>query len=158
MKPQSKVTPPHIDGHTDSSDIADMFRDKYQILFNSVPSDTSHVYDFLNEAVRRDDAGDYDITTGIIDKAISRLKSEKNDGDKGLWSNLVIHSTPEWRYLLSYVISSLFIHGHYPDELLLSTISSLPKDRYGDVCDSGKYRGISLSSCITKIIDWVILL
>ena len=26
------------------------------------------------------------------------------------------------------------------------------------VCDSGKYRGISLSSCITKIIDWVILL
>ena len=91
LKPQSKVTPPHIDGHTDSSDIADMFRDKYQILFNSVPSDTSHIYDFLNEAVRRDDAGDYDITTGIIDKAISRLKSEKNDGDKGLWSNLVIH-------------------------------------------------------------------
>ena len=158
MKPQSKVTPPHIDGHTDSSDIADMFRDKYQILFNSVPSDTSHVYDFLNEAVRRDDAGDYDITTGIIDKAISRLKSEKNDGDKGLWLNLVIHSTPEWRYLLSYVISSMFIHGHYPDELLLSTISSLPKDRYGDVCDSRKYRGISLSSCITKIIDLVILL
>ena len=52
----------------------------------------------------------------------------------------------------------MFIHGHYPDELLLSTILSLPKDRYGDVCDSRKYRGISLSSCITKIIDLVILL
>ena len=157
MKPQSTVTPPHSNGHTDS-DIANMFRDKYQILFNCAPSDTSHIYDFLNEAVKRDDAGDYDITIGIINKSISRLESETNDGDKGLWSNLVIHSTPEWIYLLSYVISSMFIHGHYPDELLLSTISSIRKVKYGDVCDRGKYRGISLSSCITKIIDWVILL
>ena len=47
----------------------------------------------------------------------------------------------EWRYLLSYVIASMFIHGHYPDELLLSTISSLPKDKYGHVCS--KHRGIS---------------
>ena len=67
---------------------------------------------------------------------------------------MAVHS-----FFISDVINAYsHIHGHYPDELLLSTISSLPKDRYGDVCDSGKYRGISLSSCITKIIDWVILL
>ena len=91
MKPQFKVTPPHTDGHTDSNNIADLFRYKYQVLFNSAPSDTSHVYDFLNEAVNRDDAGDYDITTGMIDKTISRLQSGKNDGVKGFWSNIVIH-------------------------------------------------------------------
>ena len=56
------------------------------------------------------------------------------------------------------MIESMIIHGHYAQEPLLSTLSSLPKNKLGDLCDSDNYRGIALTSCLNNVIDWVILL
>ena len=50
------------------------------------------------------------------------------------------------------------MHGHSAEEILLSTISSLPKSLIADICDSDNYRGIALTSCINKIFDWAILI
>ena len=50
------------------------------------------------------------------------------------------------------------MHGHYARELLLSTRCSLPKNKVGDVCNSENYRGIALTSCVNKVLDWVILI
>ena len=50
------------------------------------------------------------------------------------------------------------MHGHYARELLLSTLCSLPKNKVGDVCNSENYRGIALTSCVNKVLDWVILI
>ena len=60
--------------------------------------------------------------------------------------------------MLKALIESMIIHDHYAQELLLSTLSSLPKNNFGDLCDSDNYRGIALTSCLNKVIDWVILL
>ena len=48
-------------------------------------------------------------------------------------------------------------HGHWPPELLNSTIVSIPKDNRGSLGNSENYRGIALSNCICKIIDTVLL-
>ena len=51
----------------------------------------------------------------------------------------------------------MFTHGYYPRELCISTISSLPKDSLGNLCNGDNYRGIALASPINKVIDWIIL-
>ena len=47
-------------------------------------------------------------------------------------------------------------HGYNPRELLLSLIISIPKDMKSSLCDSNKYRGISLFNAICKVYDHVI--
>ncbi len=39
MDGNSKQIPPHVDGETKSKDIAQVFSEKYQKLYNSVPPD-----------------------------------------------------------------------------------------------------------------------
>ena len=59
--------------------------------------------------------------------------------------------------MLTLLINSMVIHGHWPPELLNSTIVSIPKDNRGSLSNSENYRGIALSNCICKIIDTVLL-
>ena len=153
-----KTSPPHIDGVTDRADIAQHFGNKYNSLYNSIPVDLSGIYMKVNKSVLSDPLDDYTLCLDVVNKAVSKLKTEKQDGDKGLWSNLVINAPISWKNMLKALIESMIIHDHYAQELLLSTLSSLPKNNFGDLCDSDNYRGIALTSCLNKVIDWVILL
>ena len=112
----------------------------------------------VNKSVLSDPLDDYTLCLDVVNKAVSKLKTEKQDGDKGLWSNLVINAPISWKNMLKALIGSMIIHGNYAQELLLSTLSSLPKNSLGDLCDSDNYRGIALTSRLNKVIDWVILL
>ena len=51
---------------------------------------------------------------------------------------------------------SITYHGHYPDNLLKSTIISIPKDAKPYLSNVDKYR-ISLSNSINKVFDYVII-
>ncbi len=72
-------------------------------------------------------------------------------------SNHVKHGSELLFYHTSQLITSIFIHGCTPDELLNASITSLVKDKMGNYCDSVNYRGIALSSWITKIYDIIII-
>ena len=149
---------PHIDGQRSHSDINDIFMNKYKSLYNSVPSDMNCILTCVNDNIHEDSDTDYVVDISVVEKALDKIKSDKSDGDKGLFSNLVINSPDCWKLLLSRLFSSMICHGHTPDELLVSTISSLPKSNRGDICNSDNYRGIALTSCINKVLDWVVLI
>lgn len=51
----------------------------------------------------------------------------------------------------------MVIHGHTPDDLLKSTIISIPKDYKASLTSSDNYRGISLFNSMCKLYDNVIL-
>ena len=51
----------------------------------------------------------------------------------------------------------MLLHGHYPSELLKSTIVSIPKDKTASLCKSENYRGISMFNSIHKLFDYVII-
>ncbi len=53
--------------------------------------------------------------------------------------------------------TAMTFHGYNAEQLLLGTIVSLPKDLRGNICDSSNYRGICLSSCINKMLEWIMI-
>ena len=154
-KPRSKVIPPHIDGSTDNKDICQIFADKYEMLYNSLPSDCNHVQSKAQSYIEFSEPCHFHLDHVI--KAINKLKPQKGDGDHGLTSDMVIKSSELWKELLAKVITAIFTHGYYPEELCKSTIFSIPKNPFGNICDADNFRGIALSSPINKVIDWIIL-
>ena len=52
---------------------------------------------------------------------------DKSDGDKGLYYNLVINAPSCWKICLTRLLEIMITHCHTADDILLSTIASLPK-------------------------------
>lgn len=157
---QGRHDPPNIDGVRDNKEIAELFKSKYEELFNSNPSmkknlDTIEV--FIEENIGNSDFVDLIVTEEQVVKAVHMLKHGKADGDKGVMSDHVINGPRRLFTLLSLLLSTARRHGHMPDEMLLATISSIPKDKCGDICSSENYRGIALSSCLSKLNDIIIM-
>ena len=60
--------------------------------------------------------------------------------------------------MLCLLFNAMLIHGYKADDLLKSSIISIPKDRTASLTTSDNYRGISLFNAICKLLDNVILL
>ena len=54
------------------------------------------------------------------------------------------------------MFNSMLTHGYTPDDLLLSTIISIPKDNRGSMSSSDNYRGISMSNSLCKLFDYIL--
>ena len=79
------------------------------------------------------------------------------DGMKGTVSDLFIHATHRFYVIFNALLNSMLIHGHSPDEFILSVLVSIPKDTRGNLLTSDNYRGIALCSALSKVVDYVIL-
>ena len=86
-----------------------------------------------------------------VKSACKRLKPRKHDGHKEIWSNMIMYSPDIIYTILAKCFTGMLLHGHYPTDLLLSSMISLPKDFKKDMTISDHYRGICLSSAIRKI-------
>ena len=100
----------------------------------------------------------HDISVDDVVNGISHLKHGKNDGNIGQCSDHVIYGTDTLHKYISYLFSSMLCHGYSPDNFVVSTIVSIPKNKHKSLNDSENYRGIALSSILGKIFDWIILL
>ena len=100
---------------------------------------------------------DHVINVEQVFDAIHKLKKEKSDGSKGLWSNHLIYAPHIFRVHIALLLTSMHVHGYTPDDMLNGTIISLPKDGQGNKCDSDNYRGICLCSCLTKTYEWLLV-
>ncbi len=156
----SKVIPPHVDSQRNENDIAEVFKGKYKNLLNQVPSSPENISDiqkYIDKNVVDAHPKDYVITEEDVKDAVNLLKSGKSDGSKGVMSDHIKYAPPRLLTLISLLLTVAQKHGHMPEELIQSTLASIPKDKCGDICDSDNYRGIALSSCIAKIHDIIIL-
>ena len=91
-----------------------------------------------------------------IQKLVSQLKSGKHDGSGGVVSDCLLHASHKLTVFLSMLFKMIAVHSHIPDDLLVGTMVPLPKDR-GLTMFSDKYRAITLSGCVLKLIDMLIL-
>lgn len=162
-----KITPTrnlisnNVDGMSNSEDISQVFANKFGQLYQSVPTDNVEInrindelkYKIMNE----NSVNECNLTCNDIDLAIRKLNKNKNDGNLGFYSDHLILSTSYFKTSVAMLINCMFIHGYSANDLLVSIITSIPKDVRGNLNSSDNYRGIALCCSLCKVIDYIIL-
>ena len=74
IKPDHNTRPPHIDGWSHPEQVAEHFGNKYETLYNSVPSDLESVKREISRSIHGDSDAEIQLDEIIIDKAIKKLK------------------------------------------------------------------------------------
>ena len=148
-----------IDG--ESENIPNHFAEIYKNLYNSAP-DKDNVKNLdkkIDRMISSESMKTVDeITPKIVEEAIRKIKSGKNDPINTFSSDCVKNAPSVLHDHLAYIFRSYLVHGHISKVLMLSTLVPLLKDKLGDQCASSNYRSIALSSLILKIFDWVLIL
>ena len=115
-----------------SKEIAQLFHDKYKALYNSVSTSEDELRllrETLSVKLLSANTSSLDLVTpDLIKRCISKLKSGKSDGNESFTSDHLINSCSRLHSVLALLFQSIIYHGHYPDNLLKSTIISIPKD------------------------------
>ena len=88
-----------------------------------------------------------------IKDAINKLKRGKNDGYDGLTSDYIINGTPLLFHYLSILFFLMLSHCYAPSSFCISTMVPIPKKSSGSMGEITNYRGIALSSLLSKIFD-----
>ena len=150
-----------IDGVSVDENIAELFANKYQEIYNSHHVNDSELQELRLVIESRLQAADsisisY-IKSDEVTDAIKQLNSNKSDGNYGLYSNHLLLSSFHFREHLAKLFTCMLHHGHNPDYILEAVISSIPKNSKGDINSSDNYRGIALSSALGKVLDLIIL-
>ena len=100
-------------------------------------------------------ADQYKHTTDFNDpaQAVTHIKLGKSDGHIRHRSDHIKYASGKLFIFKSLLFNSMFMHGYAPQNLLISTIVPIPKNRKMSINDSDNYRGIALSSVLGKVLD-----
>ena len=96
------------------------------------------------------------VTVKDVSEAIKCLNKGKSDGDSGLKTDHLIYAPVRIHVLISFLFSSMLLHGYMPGEYLKSNIIPIPKDNKMDLSNSENYRGIALNSPLCKLFEVLI--
>ena len=163
MGGRSCATPSMVDGRHTEEDIAEAFSAKYRELYNSVGYDSSQMEvlkESINHNVRLHSDGEcasHGISVRDVACTVASLKTRKHDGNLGQYSDHLIHGSHRFFCCLSLLLNSLLVHNVVPENMLLSTVLPIPKNKRKSMNDSDNYRGIALSCVVGKLLDKIIL-
>ena len=121
---------PSIDDQVESGVIANNFANNYDDLYNSVPSDIDRlqgIYAEIHEKCKFSTDEDRKVTYDDIKETLRYIKSRKADGDKGLISDHLLLASDIFLQQLALMLTSILTHGYQPKDILLGTITSIPK-------------------------------
>jgi len=147
-----------MNGEDSEESIANIFRVKYESLYNSVPSDLG-VLDQLEVSLNRsiNDVERPILDWRFVNECIKKLKHCKDDGDVHFNSSHLLFSSRMYVEKLTGLLNAMYVHGVIASQLLHATIMSIPKDLRKSLCDDSNYRGIALCSSIAKLFDVILL-
>ncbi len=161
LKGRSSKLACSIDGASDDSGIANLFSEKYDALYNSVPYDQDEMLTIestICSRLQNYTDNDYVLSIADVKAAVHHLKAGKCDGFEGLHSDHFINGTERLFVFISIIFTMFLSHGYTPESMILGTMIPIPKDKRKLLCNSSNYRAIALSSIFSKILDWIILI
>ena len=86
-----------------------------------------------------------------------KLKPGKSDGFDGLTSDYLINASSLFYVYLSHLFTNMFYYCFTPKSFCISTMIPIPKGSNKDASDLRNYRGIALSSLLSKLFDSCII-
>ena len=114
---------PLVDGHSDSSNIANNFASKYSALLNTHSSASlSSLLSSVQSSLTTSCLNDVTILEDHVAEAIAQLKSNKSDAS-GVMSEHIKFASPVIAYPLSSLFTAVLGHGHMPESFRDSVLS-----------------------------------
>ena len=150
----------NIGDYTNAYDIAALFANKYDVLYNSVPSDAENMNNITAQIKQRltdNHLTEITFTEADVCKAVRSIKKDKADDSGKLFSNHIIYGSRKLYDAISVLFNSMLMHGYTPVRLLNSNIVSIPKDNRGDLSCDENYRGISMCSSLFKLFELLLI-
>lgn len=145
-----------IDEKEDSECIADLFSDKYKLIFDAQggnKSDAKHVD--INMNYSYSEIYKHLFSREDIHTAVKQLKP--CIGFDKIHSNHLKFSSPLFEKLIANLFSSFLLHGFMSTDILRGTINPTVKDRFGNMQSSDNYRPVMSSSVFFKLFEYCLL-
>ena len=149
-----------IDGLSDNREISNVFKERYEAVFNDVPTLKEELNDVYSEIVNdvTHCTNFVDISVRDVKVTIAKLKRDKQGSEEErLSSNHFIYASEKLSVLLSILYKLMLVHGVAPPGMSAGTMVPIPKNRNVSLSDGNNYRSITLGSIICKIFDLIVL-
>ena len=154
-----KPTPAVIDDANTPQDILKIFHEKFRGLYASVKSseeDLTELMERIDKDLPSQVNADNPVFRYDIGKLIKKLKAGKADGYLGVSSDCFLNGSKRLQVWISLLFRVMTVHGYAPNDLLIGTMSPIPKGKaYTSASD--KYRAITLINSLLKLYDYIIL-
>ena len=136
--------------------IAEMWRNHFEHLYNSVKDDGSRnkFYERLHHSSHVNN--NVAITVYDVFDAISKQKLGKAVGPDGIAMEALVHGGAKLVIHICFLFNMFIKCGFLPDMFMSSAIVPLVKCKSGDLADVNNYRAIAISSAISKIFEHII--
>ena len=162
MKGRGSDVPSNVGGAVGDAEGAELFRNKYSTLYNSVRSDAESMRSAKDEVDSRIGAHGHSCTSHVttpndVADAVRKLKRNKRDGSRGLCTDHLKNAPHSLFVHLSHLFNVFLNHGLVPEEFELSTLVPIPKSKMKSKNDIENYRSIALSSVINKVLDKILI-
>ena len=165
LKGSDKTIADVVDGENTDAAISARFRYIYNHLYNSINDENfaqirANVDDLVN---RKCNAGMcssshcHTIEKYIVQNAINKLKSNKDDEVYGVSTDHFINATDLVYEKLAQLITVMIRHGLASEIINTSIVKPIPKNKQKSISDSNNYRAISKNTILSKIIDHILL-
>ena len=165
FRPKKAYFPSMVDDVVGPKEIAKVFAQKFDELYNCVSYDSDEMDVLLttihksidNKCTRTRVHGSHCISAKDVNKAICKLKASKSDGCTRLLADHIINAGDKLCTYLSLLFTAMLRHGSIPDGIFLGTMVPIPKGRWTNLNSSENFRAITLSSTFGKLIDLITL-
>ena len=153
--------PDTVAGAEGEQNIAELFRQSYENLYNSAPSvaEMNDMKTSLEGMIGLTSRNEVDKVTGrIVKEAVSKLKPRKTDVS-GSYVSDALKTAPDLLFdQLATVFRSWLYHGSVTNSLLACSFLPLLKSPSKDPSDPSSYRAIAGSSLTLKTFELVVLM
>ena len=147
--------PSSIGGATGAVEVADMWRNHFEKLYNDTQcSSNMGVLDQLSSAPPVEVPP---ITSVDAHRAIEKLNSGKAPGWDFMTSDHLLHLQPEAITCIAALFDSMLNHATLPEGFIYSILVPLVKDKSGMLGEASNYRAIALSTCMSKVLELVLV-
>ena len=161
----SAQSPTSMDDAKGDDEIGNLFRDKYDQLYNGVAYDVEEMRGLRTMVIERAATScrngacycSHDICVEEVKRAARKLKRGKSGGSDAPTSDYFIDAPGELYVHIAVLLTACLKHSFFPQDLLLSTLISIPKNPSKSIQNSDNYRSIAIGSILCKILDHVIL-
>ena len=148
----SKTSLPNvIDGAVGSKEICEVWRKHFTSIFNCITDNVN----ILN--LKCTTVSDIAVNIHEVADAISRLDKNKTCGHDGIYAEHLIFCSNRLLLLLAFCITSFFVHGYLPTNIMSVVLVAIIKDKSGKIGDKSNYRPIPIVYCqrYLKELYWI---